>query len=302
MPNLFVVGAAKAGTTALYEYLRQHPQVHMSRWKEPKYFAFRDASELGFRGPDGPAPVNDTAVLDRDVYEGLWGDTDAPVRGEASAIYLYVEQAAERIATEVDDARVVAILRNPVERAFSSYAHLRREALEPLDFAAALDAEPQRIAERYGFLWRYADLGFYTGQLARYQRRFDPDRLLVLLHDDLVADPTATLGRLWRFLDVDAAVTVDLDRRPNASGAPRSRLVHRLLNPPPTVKRALWDRTPGWLAERLLAVQTRVTARNLEPLTLAAADRARLVEVFRDEVTALQDVVGRDLGHWLAQR
>jgi hypothetical protein len=178
LPNFLIIGAAKAGTNALYHYLRQHPQVYMSPWKEPKFFAFESEADLGFRAADGKdAPVNASVILDQAEYEKLFDGADhALARGEASTHYLYVEDSPRRIKALIPKARLIAVLRNPVDRAFSSYQHLVRDDLEPLDFGPALDAEPRRIAEHYAYLYRYTDMGFYSEQLDRYERIFPEEQ------------------------------------------------------------------------------------------------------------------------------
>jgi hypothetical protein len=300
LPTFLVIGAAKAGTNALYHYLRQHPQVYMSPWKEPKFFAF-ESEDLHFRAADGrEAAVNSTVVVDRAEYEKLFaGAQGESALGEASPQYLYAEKAPARIKALGPDMRLVAVLRNPVDRAFSSYQHLVRDGLEPLDFGAALDAEPARIAENYAFIYRYTDLGFYTRQLDRYAALFPRDRLLILLYDDLQSDPQGTCRELFAFLGVDEEFVPKLDERHNLSGIPRNRLVHTLLNPSTRMKRRLWQWTPAAVREPLLRAQTRLVNRNLERQSIPAAERTRLQEVFRDEVAQLERRLGRDLSHWL---
>jgi hypothetical protein len=302
LPNFLVIGAAKAGTNALFHYLRQHPQVYMSPWKEPKFFAFESRDELTFRAANGrEAPVNATVILDRDEYERLFdGARGELALGEASPHYLYVEKAPARIKSLVPDMKLIAVLRNPIERAFSSYQHLVRDGLEPLDFAAALDAEPERIAENYAFLYRYTDLGFYTRQLDRYQQLFPRERLLILLYDDLRHDPRASCGQIFSFLGVDETFEPTGSEDYNVSGVPRNRLLHRLLNPSAPTKRRLWQATPGRLREPLLRLHTRIGNRNLERRSMGERERERLRNVFRDEVAELEARLDRDLSHWLA--
>lgn len=302
LPNFLVIGAAKAGTNALYHYLRQHPQVYMSPWKEPKFFAFESAEDLGFRAANGrEAPVNATVVLDRQEYEQLFDGARGEIGlGEASPHYLYAEKAPARIKALVPDVKLVAVLRNPVDRAFSSYQHLVRDGLEPLDFRSALDAEPARIAANYAFLYRYTDLGFYTRQLERYAKLFRADQLLVLLYDDLRRNPQATWRRLFSFLGVDDSFVPTQSEEHNLSGIPRNRLVHRLLNPSTPTKRRLWQLTPSAVREPLLRLQTRIVNRNLERQSIPPPERDRLRNVFKEEVAQLEARLDRDLSHWLA--
>jgi hypothetical protein len=302
MPNFLVLGAAKAGTNALFHYLRQHPQVYMSPWKEPKFFAFESREELTFRAANGrEAPVNATVILDRAEYEQLFdGAMDESALGEASPQYLYAEKAPARIKRFVPEMRLIAVLRNPVGRAFSSYQHLVRDGLEPLDFGAALDAEPERIAQNYAFLYRYTDLGFYKRQLDRYEELFPAEQLLVLLYDDLRDDHEAVCRQVFSFLGVDEDFVPTSTEEHNVSGIPRNRLVHRVLNPSAPTKRRLWRATPNVLKEPLLRIQTRMVNRNLERGSIPEPERDRLREVFAGEVAALEDRLQRDLSHWLS--
>jgi Sulfotransferase family len=302
LPNFLVIGAAKAGTNALYRFLQEHPQVYMSPWKEPKFFAFESAEDLGFRAANGcEAPVNATVVLERQEYEQLFDAARGELaRGEASPHYLYAEKAPKRIKALVPDMKLVAVLRNPIDRAFSSYQHLVRDGLEPLDFGAALDAEPARIADHYAFLYRYTDLGFYTRQLSRYDKLFPADQLLILLYDDLRRDPESTCRRLFSFLGVDDSFVPTRSEDYNLSGVPRNRLLHRLLNPSAPMKRRLWQAAPGRLRDPLLRLQTRMVNRNLERQSMPARERDRLRNVFKQEVTKLEKRLDRDLSHWLA--
>jgi len=303
LPNFLIIGAAKAGTNALYHYLRQHPQVYMSPWKEPKFFAFESEADLGFRAANGKdAPVNASVILDQGEYERLFDDArDGELaRGEASTHYLYVEKSPGRIKTLIPDARLIAVLRNPVDRAFSSYQHLVRDDLEPLDFGAALDAEPQRIAEHYAYLYRYTDMGFYSQQLDRYEKTFSENQLCVLLYDDLRSDPEGTCRQIFSFLGVDEDFVPDMSGEYNRSGVPKNRFMHRLLNPSAPMKRRLWNVTPRLARERLLDAQTKIVNRNLQRQTMPEPERDRLRGVFREEVGRLEARLDRDLSHWLA--
>jgi len=240
-----------------------------------------------------------SSIIDRDRYEALFDDAgDAPVRGEATPYYLCVPKAPVRIHELIPDAKLVAVLRNPVDRAWSSYQHLVREDLEPLSLDAALDAEPQRIRENYGYMWRYVELGRYAEQLERYEELFPKSQLKVLLYDDLAKDTVTACQSIFEFVGVDPTFTPDVSLRHNLSGVPKSRLVHRALNPPATVKRALWDRTPKALRERLLAWQVQLTNRNLERQKMDPAVRARLVDIFSPEISRLEERLGRDLSGW----
>ena len=298
MPTFLLLGAMKAGTTALYTALDQHPDVFMSRVKEPNFFAFAE-DEPNFQAPidQRPEGVNHTSITDLDRYQELFaGATDEAARGEASHWYLYHPDAPANIERYVPEARLVAMLRNPVERAYSEFLHFVRDQDEPLtDFAATLDAEEERIANHWA-LGRYVDRGCYDEQLERYLNRFPREQIRVYLFDDFVDDPAAIRQDLFRFIGVDSSFEPD-DRRVNASGIPQSRWLHALLTAAAPVREAVVPLLPDALVDWVNDLKNR----NLEKPSMDPAVRARLIDTFRPHVRRLEDLLDRDLSHWLAQ-
>jgi hypothetical protein len=298
LPNFLIIGAAKCGTTALYQYLHQHPDVFMSPSKEPQFFAF-EGEGLDFRGPG--VTINETAVTRLEDYRALFADarTESAV-GEASALYLYVEKAADRIRRHLPAARLIAVLRDPVDRAYSSFMHLRREGREPLtDFRAALAAEAGRIRDNWGFLWRYRDMGLYHAQLRRFYERFPREQIQVLLYDDFRADPAAALRSVFRFLEIDEGFVPDTSLEHNVSGIPVNRPLYD----------ALWGKGRlGRAVEKLLPravlaeVRARTARRLLRREPLEPQLRVELIRDFREDVLRLQQLIGRDLSPWLEPR
>ena len=298
MPTFLILGAMKAGTTALYTALDQHPDVFMSRVKEPNFFAFAE-DEPNFQAPidQRPEGVNHTSITDLDRYQELFaGATDEAARGEASHWYLYHPDAPANIERYVPEARLVAMLRNPVERAYSEFLHFVRDQDEPLtDFAATLDAEEERIANHWA-LGRYVDRGCYDEQLERYLNRFPREQIRVYLFDDFVDDPAAIRQDLFRFIGVDSSFEPD-DRRVNASGIPQSRWLHALLTAAAPVRETVVPLLPDALVDWVNDLKNR----NLEKPSMDPAVRARLIDTFRPHVRRLEDLLDRDLSHWLAQ-
>jgi hypothetical protein len=295
MPDFLVVGAPKSGTTSLYWYLDAHPQLYLSPVKEPRYFAFADAPPR-FAGPGGDE-LNREIVWRRADYERLFAGRASHHRlaGEASATYLWAPGAAERIAGAIPNVRIVAILRQPADRAFSHFCHNRRRHREPLArFAEALAAEPERRRRGWSFNLYYAERGLYGTQLAEYRRVLDPEQILILLYDDLVDDAAAATKRVCNHLGVSDAPGIDTSRRYNvAHGPPRSIRLHRLLTGASRPKRALRRALPE-------SVFDWVASRNIAPLpTFAPAERDRLTQSFADDVALLETLIDRDLSHWL---
>ncbi|MGL6340594.1 MAG: sulfotransferase family protein, partial [Waterburya sp.] len=141
MPNFLIIGAAKAGTTALHEYLQQHPQIYLTPTKETNFFAFAE-QDINFQGI-GDEVLKDFSITDWKTYQAQFaGVTREKAIGEACPSYLYYPQAAIKIKQYIPDARLIVILRNPVERAYANFLHIVRDDREThRDFALALQAE-----------------------------------------------------------------------------------------------------------------------------------------------------------------
>jgi hypothetical protein len=300
LPDFFVVGAPRAGTTSLYEYLKTHPQVFMSPLKEPCYFALID-QELPFNGPGdmGPGAVGDRGVRDIESYRALFdGARPGQVRGEASPFYLYSPTAPPRMREAVRDARLIAVLRNPADRAYSHYLLHRQIRREPLaDFEAALQAEAERKRANWEWSWHYADLGFYGRQLAALLKHFRREQVLVLTLEELETAPKDAMARVFDFIGVDADfVPPNLGHRYNPAGVPRSAAVDAFLQRPNRLKAVARRLLPERL---LLAAWSVADRRNKVRPAFEPAVRARLVETYREDVRALEVILERDLGAWL---
>lgn len=297
-PTFIVIGAPKSGTTALYHYVRQHPQVYLSPEKEPRFFAFEGARP-DYRGPCDETRTNRQVVTEASAYLSLFaGATSAQhARGEMSTVYLYFPGSAERMRHHVPEARLIAILRQPVDRAFSNYAMALGEGREPeRDFARAVRAEPDRIRSGWAPEWHYLARGFYAEQLERYFAAFDRSQIRVYLHEDLLRDPLALLRDFFAFIGVDEAFVPDVSRRHNESRVPRSQVFQRFLTQSHPLKQALQTLVPASLARSGIAALKRL---NLARPRLDPALRRSLTEGYRDDILRLQELIGRDLSHWL---
>jgi Sulfotransferase family len=293
MPNFLIIGVEKAGTTALYHYLQQHPQIYMSPVKEPAFFLF-DGEEPDERGP-GHLPTSH--ITNIDDYRGLFrGVSSETAIGEASPAYIYNPRAPERIQYYIPDAKLIAILRNPVERAYSNFLHSKSLGREPLtDFTQALQEEEARIQDGWGGLWHYKRKGFYYEQLMRYLDRFDKDQIRVYLQEDLSNNPTEVLQDIFMFLDVESSFVPDVSTRYNLSGVPKNKALHTLVT---TLNRPLLKKVlPAQVVRRLREpVRKRILAK---PPQLPLEARRQLIEAYREDILKLQDLIGRDLRKWL---
>ncbi|MDQ5820413.1 MAG: sulfotransferase [Actinomycetota bacterium] len=295
-PTFLVIGAAKAGTTSLYHYLGQHPQIFMSPVKEPRFFAL-EGHPLDFRGP-GDERLREKTTTTLEAYRELFaGVRNERAVGEASVLYLHHQAAPEAIARYIPDVKLVAVLRNPVERAYSGFLYQTRDGYEPLaDFEEALRAEPRRIADGWYYSWHYRDQGFYHRNLARYFDRFDPSMIRVYLYEDLDQDPHRVLANLFGFLGVDEGFRPDVGMRYNPSGRPRSARLQRVLTQRHSLKEAAKAVIPERWGHRVIA---RLQPANLVRAPIRVETRASLVEGYNEDIRRLEHLIGRDLSHWL---
>ncbi len=296
-PEFLVIGAARAGTTALHGYLRQHPQIFMPDLKEPNYFAFAGEA-LACRGP-GADYINNS-ITDAQRYRALFAPAPAgAIRGEASPLYLYADQAAARIAHWRSDMRLVVILRNPVEQAFSHFLYATKQAIETeADFTRVLALEDERLAAGWQPLFGYSRFPRYGEQLQRFLDVFPREQLFIRLYEDFREDPQGLMRDLFAFLGADPGFAPDMSRKPNAGGVPKNRALQDFLMKPNPVTRAIGLVVPQklrWeIRDRIAALNT--TRQDKMP----AAARDILKERLGGDIRRLEALIGRDLGHWLS--
>jgi len=293
LPNFVIAGTARSGTTSLYYYLKQHPDICFPDKKEPKYFSAQGQT-FPHHGP-GDRNVDRLMVRDFDDYQRLFeGCGDAPRIGEASSDYLYFHRhSAAEMRKVLGDVPIILCLRDPVERAWSAYNNLVRDQRELLSFSQALKAEEQRLAENWDWMWAYKDGGLYADQVATFLDTFS--RVKVVLFEDLKADANSVVRQLFTFLDVDASVTVDTGTRYSHSGKAKNRFIAFLSNRGNPVafmmRQAVLRLVPRAMLEKL-------ASRSLEKAEMEAATRAELRAFFADDIERLESMLGLSLEAW----
>lgn len=297
VPDFLIIGAARSGTTALCNSLQQHPQIYFSPLKEPHFLAFC-GQPMNFAGPGDDVLMNSVTVTDFEEYRRLFdGVRKETAVGEGSVSTLYYPQPAiENIRQYTPDARLIVLLRNPIQRAYSSFLYMTAHGYEPLaDFEQALDQEQRRIDDNWHHIWHYTKLGFYTQQVSAFREAFGPDRVKVLLFEDIKSDAQGAMQELYSYLDVDPEFTADTSVEVNRSGVPRSRVLQHVLY------RVNERQKLKQMVKAVVPLRTREWVRrvNLTRPEMPASARERLHEVFRDEIGSLQQLLNRDLSRWL---
>jgi hypothetical protein len=303
LPNFLVIGAGKSGTTSLWRYLGQHPDVYVSPVKEPNFFALEGKS-LDFGAPKNMTRnINSWSVTNLGAYRDLFNEVSGEKAiGEASPLYLYFPDAPGRIRHYIPDVRLIAILRNPVERAYSAFTHLVHHNVEPFtDFARALQEEEARIEANWEWTWHYKRAGFYYEQLSRHYETFDREQIRVYLYEDLCDDPIGLLRDLFGFIGVDEAfagtLPADALTKHKASRFPRSRALHHFLRYPNPFKSVLKPFLPEGL--RRTATKQLWSWNFAKPPALSLKIRQDLTALYHEDIEKLQDLIGRDLSRWL---
>ncbi len=272
----------------------------MAREKESHHFLFCDEVPK-FTGPGDASEFTKLIIADRRDYLGCFATSLAKKAvGEASVYYLYRPESLQRALDFNPQMRFVTILREPVARAFSAFAHQRRDRWEPLDdFAAALSAEEERVEAGWGFGWHYSRGSDYVPQLEQARAIVPAGQLHVLLYDDLKRNPVQSLQEVFSFLGVDNSFVCDTSLRLNASGTPRYARLNDTLARQNRAKDVLKRVVPYGLG---LAMQQRLRNWNLRPEQLGTPARRSLEPYFDLDADRLQDLIGRDLQCWLHPR
>jgi sulfotransferase family protein len=281
LPTFIVIGVAKAGTTSLYRYFDQHPDIFMYAEKGTNFFGYEDARDWKWADEGEPPLLRHFRVETFEEYEAAFaGASGQKAIGEVSPQYFRSPTAADRMHSRLPDVQVVVSLRNPAERAFSGYL-MRIRRGEPVNSPSEdLSADSSHVRE-----------GFYYRRMKRYFDAFPREQIKVVLFDDFRRAPANVMAELFSFVGVDPAFEPDTQPRHNPANVPRSRLLNRLLYQPAVIRTA-----KALIPSRLHVSAKRVREMNLEePPTLSPELRSRLLDLYREDILKLEELVEKDL-------
>lgn len=301
-PDFLIVGAAKSGTTVLWQWLRQHADVFMPDVKEPHYFCFA-GKPVPHVGAELDPFYLSTLVTSTDAYDQLWQKSKpGQLRGEASPGYLYHSGTAARISARNPQCRIIAVLRNPARRAFSQYMHHARDGYEPLhSFEEALAAEQSRIASGWWWGYHYLAAGAYAAQWQRYCEAFPPEQRLLLLHEDVESDPATCYAAICRFLGI-TPLQQDFSIRVNETAGlktvPNAGAFHAVLRHGSALTHMARDILPARVGS---AIRHQLQKWNSHAAPkLCDATLQRLQEHYQPDIGALARLTGQDFSRWQA--
>lgn len=300
-PDFIIAGVPKSGSSSLAFYLRQHPQIYFSMLKEPNYFRTDDLKFL-FRDLKRRQPASTRHIAERtpEWYQSHFAAAlPGQLRGEASVGYFRGgRDTALRINAALPSVKLLFILRQPADRAYSNYLHQRRANFETLPFTKALAIESQRLAVPMHGFWGYRHDGYYHDKLQAYYEVFGRERIKILLHDDW-SDPAAFMREIFTYIGVDPDVPINTSKRYNQGRVPLVAPLNRRLEPATSLALQNCIPAPVWaFMRKALNRLRRENLRAAPPLDPAV--RRALTEDYREDILKTQTLIGRDLSAWLA--
>jgi len=310
-PNFLVIGAAKCGTTSLYHYLKQHPDVYMSPIKEPNHFS-TDINPVEFSSEYKLYEKSKNLDIERyvngDMKADQWGAyvhnkeqylklfrfaENKKAIGEISNSYLYSKVAASRIRSEYPDMKIVAILRQPAERAYSHYMANLRDGRTTLSFREEVEFDDAKTRHGWGISHLYFELGLYAEQIQRYTSVFPGNQIKIYLFDQLKENNKALAADLFQFLGLETAGDIHYDEKFNEARVPKSPLLVKTITQT-GIKRKIFRALPeGWKE----SIKSAFFKKGAVP-RLSAEDRKWMTERYKDDILHLQEILGRDLNQW----
>lgn len=306
LPNFLIVGAPRCGTTSLYYYLSQHPKVFMPRIKEPCVFIYSALRKSSYKDAQDPywdafrerEDYVSTLVEYVKLFEGV---EQEEAIGEASPQYLsHYRVAIPEIKKQLGDVKIIIILRNPIERAFSHYKLLFRREARVLPFQRYLEIEEDRRKKDLPRAYEFIEYGFYYQPVKAFMENFDKVRLY--LYEDMVNDTLSLLKDIYGFLGVDSFfVPEDMRTVYNATdGIPRNWVLHEFLRRPSALKSVLKAIIGLILSdEKKRKIKTSLIASNLAKSEMKPETRNYLKKVYWEDMLNLQALIKRDLSNWL---
>tara|TARA_B100001758_G_scaffold105218_1_gene90113 strand:+ start:27977 stop:28861 length:885 start_codon:yes stop_codon:yes gene_type:complete len=292
LPNFLIVGASKCGTTALYYYLKQHPEISFPDLKEPKYF-----SSINAKFPHegiGDISVDKYAVRSFDEYSSLFSNIQNVRVGEASPDTMYYyNKTVEEIKEKLGDIPIIIALRDPVRRAFSAYMYLKRDSREKLSFIDSLMEEEKRLSANWDFIWGYKSCGLYFDQVKKFKDNFT--NVKIILQEELKNNTAAIIEEIYSFLNVDVNFKTDVSISHNISGIPNNLVSRFLLSRNNGLSTTIREIMKKLMPRNLLE---KVTNRSLTKHKISAKEIEFLKPYFHDDICKLEKIIGKDLSSW----
>ncbi|NES01953.1 MAG: sulfotransferase [Okeania sp. SIO2F4] len=292
LPTFLVVGIEKAGTTSIYQYLNQHPQVYMSPVKETN---FLERDWENFQGKP-----NSKRIDTWEKYSNLFSNVQDEIAiGEVSPNYLFhYKSSSERIIKYVPDVKIIAILRNPVDRAYSDYLMHLRDSIN-VEKVRSLTEQVQFRADTSFTLKK----GFYYTPVKYYFDTFGKERVKIYLYNDLSENSSAMMQDMYQFIGVNSDFTPDTSERQQVAAVPKNQSLNNLMKTKNPVRAAVSSVLkvvmPLEMRQKLRSSLVNLNSGGKELKPLSSEERQLLIDFYREDILKLQDLIQRDLSSWL---
>lgn len=292
-PNFLIVGVARCGTTSLFKYLSQHPEIDFGTLKEPKYFSSIDIT-FPQKGP-GDATIDEEIIKDRKTYFKLYDSLNAvKCIGDASSDYFYfAEKTIPHIKNELGDPKIIICLRNPVERTISAYNTCLRDSRERYSFNEALKLEKQRIKKGYDWMWHYTQGSMYSKNLKLFLDNFT--NVKVIIFEEFIQNPSSTIKDIFKFLGVNSNRNIDVTNTySSSSGKPINFFTKFLASRTGVfvqIRKIIKQLIPREILEQ-------IGKKLFKKVTISDTDRHVLKLYFREDVKNVQNYLKRTTLPW----
>ena len=285
--DFFIVGAPKAGTTSLYHYLNEHPKISMSSVKEPNYFSHEEleTQKLYYKS---------NKINSLDSYHNLFPTRDANlIYGEASVSYLFYKNVAEKIKTYNKNAKIIILLRNPIERAFSHYLMDVRLGLISESFESVVDGF-ETTSKNKLYYQQYIELGKYYNQISNYKRLFNDKNILIIDYEDFKNKTSLSVTTVFDFLQIDTSFMPNLDLNHNTFRKPKFTFIEKLYS----------NHSIRCIINKLISSKFKNYINQIvfdkEDKPILSHDlRVRLKSIFKNDVNKLSDMLNKDFSKWI---
>jgi hypothetical protein len=295
--HFLFVGTAKAGTTSIFEYLRQHPEIEIPV-KETFYFLRNVYTDFNLGYP--AQRPKEELILNKSEFESIYPQGSTKLYGEIGTGYLYHHQDSIPLIKKTfgEDVKILIILRNPVNRAYSSYMHFVKDVHEKLSFEESIKMEAKRKEQKYDFMWMHRDMGLYYEQVKAYLTAFK--NVKILITEEFKENQEAEMKSILEFLGANPDVQFDTNKEHNKSGEPKFKNLQKLITQENLVKKTL---RPFFRAafnkEKRAKMRKKVKNINISSYPpMNPETRGELINFYCKDIEALEGLLGKSLDIW----
>lgn len=297
LPNFLVIGVPKAGTTSLWHLLRQHPDIYMPKLKEPRFFV-----DI----PDSSPRHKQVSTLEE--YRRLFGGaTSEKMLGEASAGYFHNVQDPSEISELLNNPKLVVILRNPIERAFSHFLFSKQKGLEPKSTTFRSAIRSKTVSVENGIRQRpYVEVGFYNRHLAKWRSSFKEDEINIILFDNFINNSVESVQEVYDFLGVDSSYRPEGVGQHAKSGIPKSKVLHELIEETGYMRKNIKKYTPDKITKYMRSItqpiRRWVKNLNLENKKIPQREYNILHQIYKKDIIKLAEKTDKKVLKWLDKK